>query len=314
MYQVKRPSRGEFVRIRCLDYHVRVWGQPQAGEAPLVMVHGWMDVAASYQFMVDAFAQDRYIIAPDWRGYGLTESGPVDNYWFADYLADLDFLLDHYAGDRAVDLIGHSMGGNIAMLYAGVRPERIRRLVNLEGFGMPVTKPSQAPGRYAKWMDELKKLHAGEMDLKAYDDVQGVARRLMKTNARLGQHKAQWLAQHWARANTQGKWEILGSAAHKVSNAQLYRVDEVLEVYQRITAPTLAVEASDNSLNQWFDGKFTLEQYHQRLKKVANVRIERIEDAGHMMHHDQPEHLARLIEAFLTPGGKNDSDAESVRS
>lgn len=307
MYQVKRPSRSEFVRIRCLDYHVRVWGEPQTGEAPLVMVHGWMDVAASYQFMVDAFAHDRYIIAPDWRGYGLTESGPVDNYWFADYLADLDFLLDHYAGDRAVDLIGHSMGGNIAMLYAGVRPERIRRLVNLEGFGMPVTKPSQAPGRYAKWMDELKKLHAGEMDLKAYDDVQGVARRLMKTNARLGQHKAQWLAQHWARANTQGKWEILGSAAHKISNAQLYRVDEVLEVYQRITAPTLAVETSDNSLNQWFDGKFTLEQYHERLKKVANVRIERIEDAGHMMHHDQPEHLARLIEAFLTPGSANDS-------
>jgi pimeloyl-ACP methyl ester carboxylesterase len=305
MYQVKRPSRGEFVRIRCLDYHVRVWGEPRADEAPLVMVHGWMDVAASYQFMVDAFSRDRYIIAPDWRGYGLTESGPVDNYWFPDYLADLDFLLDHYAGNQAVDLIGHSMGGNIAMLYAGVRPERIRRLVNLEGFGMPVTKPSQASGRYAKWMDELKKLHAGEMDLKAYDDVQGVARRLMKTNARLDQHKAEWLAQHWARVNGQGKWEILGSAAHKISNAQLYRVDEVLEVYQRITAPTLAVEASDNSLDQWFDGKFTLEQYHERLKKVANVRIERIEDAGHMMHHDQPEHLARLIEAFLTPGSEN---------
>ena len=302
MYQVKRASRSEFVSIRRLDYHVRVWGQPRAGEAPLVMVHGWMDVAASYQFMVDAFVQDRHIIAPDWRGYGLSESGPADNYWFPDYLADLDFLLDHYANGQPVDLIGHSMGGNIAMLYAGVRPERIRRLVNLEGFGMPVTQPSQAPVRYAKWMDELKKLHAGEMDLKAYDSVQGVARRLMKTNARLDQHKAEWLAQHWARANTQGQWAILGSAAHKVSNPYLYRVDEVLEVYQRISAPTLAVEAGDNSLDQWFAGKFTLEQYHERLKKVANVRIERIEDAGHMMHHDQPELLARLIEAFLASG------------
>ncbi|MBK6294547.1 MAG: alpha/beta hydrolase [Rhodoferax sp.] len=313
MYQVRRASRSEFTRIRCLDYHVRVWGEPRAGQAPLVMVHGWMDVSASYQFVVDAFAQDRHIIAPDWRGYGLTKSGAVDNYWFPDYLADLDFLLDYYAGAQPVDLIGHSMGGNIAMLYAGVRPERIRRLVNLEGFGMPVTKPSQAPGRYAKWMDELKKLHAGEMDLKAYDDVDGVARRLMKTNARLGQHKAQWLAQHWARANTQGKWEILGNAAHKVSNAQLYRVDEVLEVYQRITAPTLAVEASDNSLDQWFNGKFTLSQYHERLQKVANVRVERIEDAGHMMHHDQPEQLAQLIDAFLTPGEMNASDPADER-
>ena len=299
MYQVKRASRSEFTRLRSLNYHVRVWGQPQPGQTPLVMVHGWMDVAASYQFVVDAFAQDRYIIAPDWRGYGLTEPGPVDNFWFPDYLADLDFLLDHYANGQPIDLLGHSMGGNIAMLYAGVRPERIRRLVNLEGFGMPVTQPSQAPGRYAKWMDELKKLHLGEMDLKAYDSVQGVARRLMKTNARLSQHKAEWLAQHWASANAQGQWEILGNAAHKVSNPYLYRVDEVLEVYQRITAPTLAVEASDNSLDQWFNGKFTLEQYHERLRHVADVRIERVDDAGHMMHHDQPEILAGLIERFL---------------
>ena len=299
MYQVKRVSRSEFTRIRCLNYHVRIWGQPTEGQAPLVMVHGWMDVAASYQFVVDAFAQDRYIIAPDWRGYGLTEVAPVDNYWFPDYLADLDFLLDHHAQRQAVDLVGHSMGGNIAMLYAGVRPERIRRLVNLEGFGMPVTQPSQAPGRYAKWMDELKTLHAGQMDLKTYDSVQGVARRLMKTNTRLDQHKADWLARHWARTNACGQWEILGSPAHKVSNPYLYRVDEVLEVYQRITAPTLAVEASDNSLDQWFNGKFTLEQYHERLRQVADVRIERVADAGHMMHHDQPEILAGLIERFL---------------
>ena len=100
------------------------------------MVHGWMDVAASYQFVVDAFAQDHYVIAPDWRGYGLTESPPTDNYWFPDYLADLDFLLDHYSPDAPVHLVGHSMGGNVAMLYAGSRPQRIRRLVNLEGFGM----------------------------------------------------------------------------------------------------------------------------------------------------------------------------------
>lgn len=86
------------------------------------------------------------------------------------------------------------MGGNVVMLYAGVRPERIRRLINLEGFGMPATRPSQAPGRLAKWMDDLKSLHRGEMDLKSYDDAAGVARRLMKTNPRLGRDKAEWLA------------------------------------------------------------------------------------------------------------------------
>ena len=299
MYQVKKIHRSEFVPIRNLTYHVQVWGEPSAEKTPLVMVHGWMDVAASYQFVVDAFSQDHYIIAPDWRGYGQTPSGGVDNFWFPDYLADLEFLLDHYAPDQQVNLVGHSMGGNVVMLYAGVRPERIRRLVNLEGFGMPATTPDQAPGRYAKWMDELKKLHKGEMDLKAYDTSGGVARRLMKTNARLGEDKANWLATHWAQENAEGKWAILGQPAHKISNAQLYRVEEVTALYERISMPVLAVEASDNSLDMWWNGKFTLAQYHERIKAVPNVEIARIQDAGHMMHHDQPEVLAQLIERFI---------------
>ncbi|MDP3650697.1 MAG: alpha/beta hydrolase [Rhodoferax sp.] len=299
MYQVKKQARSEFVPIRNLQYHVQVWGEPSPDKIPLVLVHGWMDVAASYQFVVDAFSQDHYIIAPDWRGYGQTGSGGVDNFWFPDYLADLDFLLDHYAPGSQVNLVGHSLGGNVVMIYAGIRPERIRRLVNLEGFGMPATTPDQAPKRYAKWMDELKALHRGEMELKAYDSAAGVARRLMKTNPRLGEDKAHWLATHWAQENADGKWAILGQSAHKISNAQLYRVEEVLEIYKRISMPVLAVEASDNSLDLWWNGKFTLAQYHERIQAVPNVEIARIDDAGHMMHHDQPEVLATLIERFI---------------
>jgi pimeloyl-ACP methyl ester carboxylesterase len=299
MYQPRRASRSEFVPIRRLRYHVRLWGEPRPGQVPLVMVHGWMDVAASYQFVVDAFEQDRFVIAPDWRGYGLTESPDADNYWFPDYLADLDWLLDHYAGGRPVDLVGHSMGGNIAMLYTGSRPERIRRLVNLEGFGMPASRPSQAPGRFAKWMDDLKAYHRGEMDLKSYDDADGVARRLMKTNRRLSQDKADWLARHWARQDADGRWHVLGDAAHKIVNAQLFRVDEVVELYKRITGPVLWVEASDDSLSQWWKGRFTLAEFHERLQAVPDLRKAVIDDAGHMLHHDQPAALARLIEPFL---------------
>jgi pimeloyl-ACP methyl ester carboxylesterase len=191
------------------------------------------------------------------------------------------------------------MGGNVVMFYGGVRPERVRRLVNLEGFGMPATKPSHAPGRYATWMDELKKLHRGEMDLKAYESADGVARRLMKTNPRLGQDKADWLARHWAAENAEGQWAIQGDPAHKLTNAQLYRVEEVMALYQGLTMPVLAVEASDNSLDMWWRGKYTLAEYHERLKAVPNVEIARIDDAGHMMHHDQPDVLAALIERFI---------------
>jgi pimeloyl-ACP methyl ester carboxylesterase len=208
-------------------------------------------------------------------------------------------VLDHYVGEQPVDLVGHSMGGNVAMLYAGVRPARVRRLVNLEGFGLPPSQPEQAPGRYAKWMDELKTLRRGELELKAYDNVDGVARRLMKTNPRLSADKAGWLAGHWARPDAAGKWRILGEAAHKIGSAQLYRVDETLAIYRRISAPTLAVEASDDSLAGWWQGKYSLAEYHERLQQVAQARVAVIQDAGHMLHHDQPEQLATLIEGFL---------------
>jgi len=153
--------------------------------------------------------------------------------------------------------------------------------------------------RYAEWMDEIRQLERGEMALKSYDSLDGVARRLMKTNPRLSQDKAQWLAQHWAAQNASGRWAILGDAAHKVKSAQIYRVDEAQALYAAITAPTLAVEASGDSLSQWWQGRYTLAQYHERLKAVADCRTAVIQDAGHMLHHDQPEVLAKLIEAFL---------------
>jgi pimeloyl-ACP methyl ester carboxylesterase len=302
MYQARRASRSEYVPIRGLRYHVRTWGERRPGTPPLVMVHGWMDVAASYQFVVDAFEADRYVVAPDWRGYGLTEEPPADNYWFADYLADLDFLLDHYAGDTPVDLVGHSMGGNVAMLYAGARPQRIRRLVNLEGFGMPATKPEQAPARYSQWIDELKAYHRGELALKSYESVTGVAERLMKTNRRLERDQAEWLAPHWSRQAADGRWHILGHAAHKIVNANLYQLPETLALYRAITAPTLAVVASDDSLSQWWKGRYGLPEYYERLKAIPDMRIAKVEDAGHMLHHDQPARLARLIEEFLNAG------------
>ncbi len=313
MYQARRSPQSEFQPVRRLDYHVLRWGSLESALPPLVLMHGWMDVAASWQFMVDAFSpafvQDRMIIAADWRGFGLTglanEAGAAvrypghDNYWFPDYLADLDFLLDHYAGERPVDLVGHSMGGNVVMLYAGVRPQRIRRLVNLEGFGLPAARAEQAPRRYAQWMDELKQLHRGELALKSYADAEGVARRLMKTNPRLDADKAQWLARHWARPDAQGQWTILGDAAHKIVNAQLYRVDEVLAVFAAISAPVLCVEASENQMAQWWQGKYTLAEFHERLRAVPQLQQAVVQEAGHMLHHDQPARLAALIEEFL---------------
>ena len=306
MYSPERLSRSETLPVRTLDYHVRLWGQPSPDRAPLVLLHGWMDVSASWQFVVDAMRQERFVIAPDWRGFGLTPGGGADNYWLPDYLADLDWLLDHYVGEQPIDLVGHSMGGNVAMHYGGVRPARVRRLVNLEGFGMPAFRPDEAPKRYARWIDELKRLHRGEMALASYAAPDGVARRLMKTNPLLTRDKADWLARHWAVAQPSAddggeRWAILGDPAHKVVNAHIYRVDEALALYRAIRAPVLVVEAEQDSLQGWWKGRYTLPEFHQRLQQVQGARVETVAQAGHMLHHDQPERVAALIEAFLAP-------------
>lgn len=306
MYQVRRPARSVHVPVRSVRYHVRLWGEAGA-RPPLVLVHGWMDVAASWQFMVDALDEDflagRVVVAPDWRGFGHSTPPPCDHYAFADYLGDLEALLDHFCGDAPVDLIGHSMGGNVAMMYAGTRPGRIRRLVNLEGFGMPATRPGQAPERYARWLDQIGRLRSGAGGLRSYADAAGVAARLMQTNPRLPQDKADWLARQWAepRRAPDGatRWHILADDAHRTVSAQLFRVEEMLALYAAITAPTLMVEASDSAMDGWWRGRFTLDEFHQRLRAVRQVERVALPDCGHMLHHDQPALLAARVQAFL---------------
>ena len=304
-YTPQRPGRSETVPLRHLDVHVTRWGAPSPGAPPLVLAHGWMDVGASWQFVVDAFgeafAAGRLVIAPDWRGFGRTTlPAPCDHYAFADYLGDLDALLDHYApGAQQVDLVGHSMGGNVAMQYAGARPARIRRLVNLEGFGMPAMRPANAPRRLAQWLDELKQLRNGSIAMRPYPSLAAVAERLTKTNPRLPPDKAAWLAGQWARPDAGGQWQIMGDAAHKVVNPHLFRVEEQLALYAAITAPVLAVEADGDSLSQWWKHRFTLDEYHERLKHVPDCRVAVVPQAGHMLHHDQPRAVAELIESFL---------------
>jgi pimeloyl-ACP methyl ester carboxylesterase len=260
------------------------------------MLHGWMDVAASFQFVVDNFSRDWHVIAPDWRGFGLTERVHGDCYWFADYLGDLDALLHHYCPDQAVTLIGHSMGGNVAGIYAGVRPHRVAKLVNLEGFGLAATQPAMAPARYAKWLDELRE----PPTMRSYETIDGVVERLMKTNPRLAPERAQFLAAHWAAPNADGQWEILGDPAHKITGATLYRVDEVMACWEKISAPVLWVEAKESDLWRWMGGREKVRaELDRRRAAIPSVKTAVINEAGHMVHHDQPELLARLIEDFL---------------
>jgi pimeloyl-ACP methyl ester carboxylesterase len=300
-YTELRDGRARRVPVRNLHYQLREWGDASlvTPERPLlVLTHGWMDVGASFQFVVDELARlegpTRHVVAPDWRGFGGSTSGGADAFWFHDYLGDLDAVLDLLSPDAAVDLAGHSMGGNVVMSYAGVRPERVRRLVNLEGFGLPETRADQAPARLAKWLDELK----GPATLRAYDDVSHVAARLRKTNPRLPQDKADWLAPHWS-ARRDGQWHILGDPAHKLVNPVIYRVEEVMATWRRIAAPVLWVEGANTDVTKFWGNRYPREDFETRLAQVPHVERLMLQDCGHMLHHDQPAALAGRLSAFL---------------
>lgn len=304
IYTPRRASRSEYVTLRGLRHHLHVWGDASlvTPEKPLLlMLHGWMDVGASFQFVVDKMSDDRLVIAPDWRGFGLSDW--PDNggtYFYSEYIADLDALIDHllaaYPGAPQIDLLGHSMGANVGMVYAGVRPARQRKVINLEGFGLPGTTPEMAPGRYATWLDEMREPPL----LRGYPSREAVADRLQKTNPLLPRDRAEWVAGHWAAPDDKGEWQIRADPAHKRVNPVLYQKAEILACWARITAPVMWVEGDRTEIDKLWGDRFSKTEFHrERLSVVKQVEQHLLSPAGHMLHHDQPEALAKLVEAFL---------------
>ncbi len=263
---------------------MRLWGEPN--QPTLILLHGWMDVSASFQFLVDALARDWRVIAPDWRGFGLS-AWSNNPYYFPDYFADLDRLLDHYQPDIPVNLVGHSMGGNVAGLYAGIRPRRIAKLALLEGFGLKPTESNQAPARFAKWLDQLKE----PPNFKTYNSVEEFAQRLQQNNRRLTFARALYIAEHSCKETSLGKIELLSDPSHKLTNPVLYRLEEAKACWNLVSAPSLWITGADSD--------FTRIQvsspgdYAARKACFKQFREQVIQDCGHMMHHDQPLALPR---------------------
>ena len=295
-----KPAHSTFVELRGMRHHVLTWGDPSA--PTIFMLHGWMDVGASFQFLVDAFTRDWHVVAPDLRGFGGSQWQP-QGYWFYDYIADLEALVDHYAPGESVDLLGHSLGGNIVMQYAGVRPTRVRRVVSLEGFGIPAESSDLAPTKVAKWLDALHTMP----EFQTYTGLPGVADRLQKNNSRLKREQAEFLASHWAETTSDGA-RLTSDPRHKLPFPIVYRMDEVTAIWRSVQAPTLWVAAAQTTILRWLE-RGTQARHHadgfdivrQRMANIKGARLEIVADAGHMLHHDQPAAVARLIEPFFTP-------------
>jgi pimeloyl-ACP methyl ester carboxylesterase len=287
------------IALRGLTHHVLTWGD--AASPKLFLVHGWMDVGASFQFLVDALARDWFVVAPDLRGFGRSE-WQSQGYWFPDYVADLEALADHFAPGEPLMLVGHSLGGNVVMHYAGVRPQRVHRVVSLDGFGVPPGRPDEAPDKFTAWLDAL----ADAPGFAPYRDLGAVADRLQKNNPRLARDKACFLAAHWAQVQPDGSARLASDPRHKVPFPYVYRMEEIFAVWQRIEAPVLWVAGADSHIPRWLDahpegeaGVEGLFGIRRRIAYIRGARLVVVPDAGHMVHHDQPAAVAAAIEPFL---------------
>jgi pimeloyl-ACP methyl ester carboxylesterase len=243
----KHTSTIETVRLRDHTISLRHWGR--RGAPIVLMLHGWMDVGASFQFLVDAMKHDWHVIAPDQRGYGGTEwtRESAGGYWFAEYIADLEALIDHASPGAPLHLVGHSLGGNVCSLYAGIRPERVKKLVSLDGFGIPASSAAKAASAYRKWLDAIK----SKPTLSTYTSLDAVADRLQKNNSRLTRARATWLASHWSELNDDGRWHVRADPAHKLPFSAVYRLEEIVAIWNEVTAPTLWVGASESEAKVW---------------------------------------------------------------
>ena len=280
IYEAKCLRRTRKRRIRGVDYAVHEWG---SADAPLlVYLHGWGDTGSTFQFVVDALRNDWFVVAPDWRGFGQT-AGDAHAYWFPDYLADLDELLQSYSATAPVRLVGHSMGGNVAALYAGAMPGRVASLINLEGFGLPDTPATEAPARYRRWLEVSRR----RPPFGSYATMDDLARQIRSKAPGMSAAQANFVANEWAAVAADDRVRLHADAAHKLPNPVLYRRAEAEACWRKVQARVLLVVGRDSRFQKLLDMPFADQTTHW------------IEESGHMLHFEQPAAVAQAIEEFL---------------
>jgi pimeloyl-ACP methyl ester carboxylesterase len=287
-YAPRRAPRHEFLQVRGLRHRITRWGPPDA--RPILLLHGWLDTGATWQFLVDCLPEDWAFVAPDWRGFGGSDR-VEGGYWFPDYFADLEAMLEVLSPGERARVIGHSMGGNIASMYGGIRPQSIAWLVNLEGMGLPRTQPEQAPERYAQWLEQLRT----PIEERRYPSLERLAAVLCVRNPRLTKARARFLARAWSRADGDGI-VLAFDPRHRFLNPILYRREETQSCWRRFAAPQLMVFGAESEHRKRMGEDASDEFFRSVFHDLRTVTVPAV---GHMMHHEDPEAVARHIVEFV---------------
>ena len=267
-----------------LRYRVLEWDAP--GDTTYVLVHGFSDLAFTWSDIAPRLGG--HVIAPDLRGHGDSEwVGTGGYYHFLDYVADLDDVIRQCARARVV-LVGHSMGGSVCGYYAGTRPERLVKLVLVEGLGPPDMASSDGPTRTAAWIDAWRGARDKAKLLPSLDEA---VRRLRKADELLDEPLARRLAEAGTRP-VEGGFTWKHDPLHNTMGPYAYRLELARKYWERVTCPVLCVDGAQSKLN------LSLEERAARRASFKDVRHLVIEGAGHAVQRHQP---ARLAEAIRDP-------------
>jgi pimeloyl-ACP methyl ester carboxylesterase len=281
-------TRSEFLQVRGLRYHLRHWGVP--GAPKVFLLHGFLDCSATWVDVGRALTPTFEVIAPDMRGFGESQWTNVD-YWFPDYVADLDSIVRQVSPEEPLRLVGHSMGAQIASLYAGFRPERVQKLVILDGLFLPDMPAELAPKRGRKWLNEV----LDPPQQKYYASFEELAERIRKKHPQLSVERSLFVARGWGRLEKDGRIGLCADPMHRMSGPGLYKAAESAAIWKEITAATLFVDAEKSLFAQ----AISKEEKAVRRACFRSMQEASIAGAGHMLNFDAPAQTAKAIVEFL---------------
>ena len=284
------PITNSFISQRLRLNYVD-WGNADA--PPLLLVHGGRDHARSWDWVAEELRHDWHIIAPDLRGHGDSAWSPDGNYEMSAFVYDLAQLV-HQLNLAPVTMIAHSMGGNIATRYAGIYPENVRKLVNIEGLGLSPKMQAERDAvgmqkRFRQWIED--KRNAAGRTPKRYPNIEAAYDRMKAENSYLTDEQARHLTVHGISRNEDGTWSWKFDNYLNIWAAFDMPREDMLAIWTAITCPVLMMYGAKSwASNPEKDG---------RIDHFKTASVVEFENAGHWLHHDQFDRFMAELEAFL---------------
>jgi pimeloyl-ACP methyl ester carboxylesterase len=256
----------------------------------VLLLHGFLDNAWTWEALAGSgFAPAANLVAPDWRGHGDSDwIGAGGYYHFLDYVADLAALVAALA-PRRLSIVAHSMGGTVASYYAGTFPDRVERLVLIEGLVAP--EGLLEPGRIARWIDGW--LGARARRNRGYASLEEASARLRETDPELDEARARRLAERGVRRDAGGQLRFKHDPLHTTRAPYPFTFDAAERFWRAITAPVLLVDGARSPF------RLPADEAARRRSAFTDVRQVVIEGTGHSPHRHRPAEVGRLIAEHL---------------